>query len=143
MKIAVTGAFSYSGKYITRRLLAHNEQVITLTNHPNRPDPFDGRVKAYPLNFDEENILVDTLSGVDVLVNTTARGGKHKSTYQRGGKGWCETNYSHQYYKSVRGIAPPIFLGKGGQRKSSDRIGHELRHPAPHGFVRQGGYPHK
>ena len=28
MKIAVTGAFSYSGKYITRRLLARGEEVI-------------------------------------------------------------------------------------------------------------------
>ena len=40
MKIAVTGAFSYSGKYITKRLLARGEEVVTLTGHPNRPDPF-------------------------------------------------------------------------------------------------------
>jgi nucleoside-diphosphate-sugar epimerase len=56
MKIAVTGAFSYSGKYITSRLLARGEEVITLTNHPNRPDPFDGKVKAFPLDFDEAGI---------------------------------------------------------------------------------------
>ena len=53
MKIAVTGAFSYSGKYITKRLLERGEEVITLTGHPNRPDPFNGKVKAYPLDFDE------------------------------------------------------------------------------------------
>ncbi len=70
MKIAVTGAFSYSGKYITRRLLGRSEQLITLTNHPNRPDPFDGRVKSYPLNFEEEPNLANALRGVDVLVNT-------------------------------------------------------------------------
>ncbi len=70
MKIAVTGAFSYSGKYITRRLLAKGEEVITLTNHPNRPDPFEGRVKAYPLDFQNQQELVSSLSGVDVLVNT-------------------------------------------------------------------------
>lgn len=70
MKIAVTGAFSYSGKYITRRLLGRSEQVITLTNHPNRPDPFDGKVKTYPLNFEEAPNLVNALRGVDVLVNT-------------------------------------------------------------------------
>ena len=69
MKIAVTGAFSYSGKYITRRLLARNEEVITLTGHPNRPDPFGGKVKAYPLDFDEAG-LTRSLQGVDVLVNT-------------------------------------------------------------------------
>ncbi len=70
MKIAVTGAFSYSGKYITRRLLAKGEEVITLTNHPNRPDPFEGKVKAYPLDFQNQQELVSSLSGVDVLVNT-------------------------------------------------------------------------
>src|SRR5690242_4762754 len=70
MKIAVTGAFSYSGKYITRRLLERGEDVITLTNHPNRPDPFEGKVQAFPLNFKNEEELVRNLSGVDVLINT-------------------------------------------------------------------------
>jgi NADH dehydrogenase len=70
MKIAVTGAFSYSGKYITTRLLARGEEVITLTNHPNRPDPFEGKVKAFPLNFKNEEELIKNLTGVDVLVNT-------------------------------------------------------------------------
>ena len=69
MKIAVTGAFSYSGKYITRRLLERGEEVITLTGHPNRPDPFNGQVKAYPLDFDEES-MAKSMQGVDVLVNT-------------------------------------------------------------------------
>jgi len=69
MKIAVTGAFSYSGKYITKRLLERGEEVITLTGHPNRPDPFTGRVKAYPLDFDEAG-MTRSLQGVDVLVNT-------------------------------------------------------------------------
>ena len=69
MKIAVTGAFSYSGKYITKRLLECGEEVITLTGHPNRPDPFEGKVKAYPLDFDEAG-MTRSLQGVDVLVNT-------------------------------------------------------------------------
>lgn len=70
MKIAVTGAFSYSGKYITSRLLARGEEVITLTNHSNRPDPFAGKVKAFPLNFANQAELIESLRGVDVLVNT-------------------------------------------------------------------------
>jgi len=69
MKIAVTGAFSYSGKYIAKRLLARGEEVITLTGHPNRPDPFNGQVKAYPLDFDEAG-MTKSLQGVEVLVNT-------------------------------------------------------------------------
>jgi uncharacterized protein YbjT (DUF2867 family) len=70
MKIAVTGAFSYSGKYITTRLLTRGEEVVTLTNHPDRPDPFEGKVKAFPLNFKNEEELIKNLTGVDVLVNT-------------------------------------------------------------------------
>ena len=69
-KVAVTGAFSYSGKYIAHRLLARGEEVVTLTNHPNRPDPFGGKIKAYPLNFMDENELIKNLKGVDTLYNT-------------------------------------------------------------------------
>jgi NADH dehydrogenase len=69
MKVAVTGAFSYSGKYITKRLLARGEEVISLTGHPNRPDPFGGKVKAYPLDFDEAGMR-RSLQDVDILVNT-------------------------------------------------------------------------
>ena len=69
MKIAVTGAFSYSGKYIAKRLLERGEEVITLTGHPKRLDPFDGTVKAYPLDFEEAS-MTRSLQGVDVLVNT-------------------------------------------------------------------------
>ncbi len=48
---AVTGAFGYSGKYITKRLLDSGHEVITLTNSANRANPFDGKVKAFPFNF--------------------------------------------------------------------------------------------
>jgi uncharacterized protein YbjT (DUF2867 family) len=67
---AVTGAFGYTGKYIARRLLDLNQRVITLTNHLGRPDPFDGRVKAYPFNFEQPEKLVETLQNTDVLINT-------------------------------------------------------------------------
>ena len=70
MKIAITGAFSYSGKYIAKRLLEHGEEIITLTGHPNRPDPFNGKIKAYPLDFNNDEELMRSLKGVDVLVNT-------------------------------------------------------------------------
>jgi len=70
MKIAITGAFSYSGKYIAKRLLARGEEVVTLTNHPNRPDPFEGRVRAYPLDFANAEELTSNLRGAEALVNT-------------------------------------------------------------------------
>ena len=70
MKIAVTGSYSYSGKYITHRLLERGEEVITLTGHPDRPDPFNGQVKAYPLDFDNEDGLAQSLTGVNIFYNT-------------------------------------------------------------------------
>jgi uncharacterized protein YbjT (DUF2867 family) len=69
-KIVVTGAFSYTGKYITRHLLEKGAQVVTLTSHPDRPDPFGGRVKAFPLDFEQESRLVSVMTGAEVLVNT-------------------------------------------------------------------------
>lgn len=70
MKIAITGAYSYTGKYVAARLLERGEDLITLTGHPNRPDPFNGCVPAFPLDFDDEAGLTNSLHGVDVLVNT-------------------------------------------------------------------------
>ena len=67
---AVTGAFGYSGKYIAKRLLDAGQEVITLTNSGNRPNPFGGMVKAYPFNFDNPDELVRSLQGVSVLYNT-------------------------------------------------------------------------
>lgn len=69
-RFAVTGAFSYSGKYITRKLLAAGAQVITLTGSPDRPDPFNGQVPAHPFNFDDPDALTASLQGIDTLVNT-------------------------------------------------------------------------
>lgn len=67
---AVTGAFGYLGKYITTRLLRKGCDVITLTNSPNRENPFNGKVRAYPFSFDDQEKLVDSLRGVSVLYNT-------------------------------------------------------------------------
>lgn len=67
---ALTGAFSYTGRYITRQLLAAGHNVITLTGHPNNPNPFGDRVKAYPFNFDNPDALAESLRGVEVLYNT-------------------------------------------------------------------------
>ncbi len=67
---AVTGAFGFSGQYITRRLLEAGETVITLTNSPKRPSPFGGKVKAYPFRFDDCEAMAASLAGVDVLYNT-------------------------------------------------------------------------
>ena len=67
---AVTGAFGYSGKYIAKRLLDRGHKVITLTNSPDRANPFAGQVKPYPFNFDNPEELSRSLRGVSVLYNT-------------------------------------------------------------------------
>lgn len=67
---AITGAFSYTGKYITRRLLAQGKEVRTLTGHPNNPNPFGEQVQVYPFNFDQPDKLVKSLQGVTTLYNT-------------------------------------------------------------------------
>lgn len=70
MRIAVTGAFGFSGKYIAQRLLALRHEVITLTNSPERPNPFGGSIKAFPYNFSRPNELEESLRGTGVLINT-------------------------------------------------------------------------
>ena len=70
MDVAVTGAYSYSGKYITRRLLARGDQVRCLTGHADRADPFGGRVPSFPLDFNKKEALRNSLLGVQALVNS-------------------------------------------------------------------------
>jgi nucleoside-diphosphate-sugar epimerase len=70
INVAVTGAFGYSGRYITRRLLAQGHEVITLTNSLSRENPFGSRVRAFPFHFDQPDRLRDSLRGVEVLINT-------------------------------------------------------------------------
>jgi len=66
----VTGAFSFTGKLITQRLLAMGENVRTLTGHPDRPNPFGGKVSAVPYNFNNPGELVKELRGATTLYNT-------------------------------------------------------------------------
>ena len=70
MRVAVTGAFGYSGRYITEELLAAGHNVITLTNSLGRTNPFGERVTAHPFHFDQPDELANSLEGVEVLVNT-------------------------------------------------------------------------
>ena len=66
----VTGAFGYTGRYITRRLLGMGHRVRTLTGHPERPNPFGDRVTVAPLDFDDTGRLARSLEGAESLFNT-------------------------------------------------------------------------
>ncbi|MCF6365525.1 MAG: NAD-dependent epimerase/dehydratase family protein [Bacteroidales bacterium] len=69
-KIAITGAFGYSGKYITEKLFEKGYKVKTLTNSPDKPNPFGKKIEVAPLSFKDQELLEKNLSGVDVLINT-------------------------------------------------------------------------
>src|SRR3989449_3006370 len=64
----VTGAFSYTGRYIAERLLALGQPVRTLTRHP--PSRSDGGIEVAPLDFADRDGLVDALGGATTLYNT-------------------------------------------------------------------------
>ena len=80
----VTGAFSYTGKYIARRLLERGVGVKTLTGHPNRPDPFGGQVATAPLDFSNPDRLARSMDGAQVLFNTYwVRFPRGQTTFER------------------------------------------------------------
>ena len=66
----VTGAFSFTGRFIARRLLAQERRIKTLTNHARRPGTEDITAEVAPLQFTDRDALVDSLRGADVLYNT-------------------------------------------------------------------------
>jgi len=66
----VTGAFSYTGKYITERLLSMGEEVRTLTGRPDYENPFGQQVKTFSFNFDRPGDLTESLLGAKTLYNT-------------------------------------------------------------------------
>jgi NADH dehydrogenase len=67
----VTGAFSYTGRYIADRLLADGERVRTLSRRrPPAGHPLAGRVDVASLRLDDHELLVDSLRGASTLFNT-------------------------------------------------------------------------
>jgi nucleoside-diphosphate-sugar epimerase len=66
----VTGAFSYSGRFVAAQLLERGRDLRTLTNHPKPEDPLAPQIPTYPLNFLDEAGLVAALKGADTLYNT-------------------------------------------------------------------------
>ena len=66
----VTGAFSYTGRYVARRLLKQGVRVRTLTRRFDRLYSFGGMVEAAPLDFSNEDRLCRSMQGAGVLYNT-------------------------------------------------------------------------
>ena len=66
----VTGAFSYTGRYVARRLIDQGVSVRTLSRHPDSRNDFGGLVRAAPLNFSDPEGLRRLMRGADVFYNT-------------------------------------------------------------------------
>ena len=80
----VTGAFSYTGRYIARHLLGQGVSVKTLTRNPGREDPFGGMVPAAHLDFSDPEGLSRSMRGAGVLYNTYwIRFGRGRNTFDQ------------------------------------------------------------
>ena len=80
----VTGAFGYTGRYITERLLSTGIRVRSLTNHPGRQNPFGQEIDVAPFSFEDPNRLVENLQGATTLYNTYwIRFGHKKITFEK------------------------------------------------------------
>jgi uncharacterized protein YbjT (DUF2867 family) len=66
----VTGAFSFTGRYIAAGLLERGREVRALTRKPQAESPFGELVEARPLDFSKREALVASLRGADTLYNT-------------------------------------------------------------------------
>ena len=66
----ITGALGYTGKVVAEQLLEQGVRLRTLTNSPNRPNPFGDAIDIQPLAFEDPDALARSLDGASVLYNT-------------------------------------------------------------------------
>ena len=148
----VTGAFGYSGKYITRRLLELGHTVRTLTNSIHRPNPFGSQVEAFPYNFDNLDKLTDSLRGT-VLYNTYWVRFDHPNFSHAAAIENSLMLFTAARQAGVRRVVHisitnpsetsslPYFSGKARLERALIESGIILRHPASGSPIRQGRYP--
>ncbi|HLE88729.1 MAG TPA: NAD(P)H-binding protein [Candidatus Limnocylindria bacterium] len=67
---AVTGATSYTGRFIAERLVAAGRSVVDITRRPQLPHPLGAAVSTAELDVAHPDRLAATLDGVDTLYNT-------------------------------------------------------------------------
>ncbi|MBI2872988.1 MAG: NAD(P)H-binding protein [Chloroflexi bacterium] len=131
----VTGAFGYTGRYITQHLLELGEPVVALTGHPQRPSPFGPRVQAIPYSFDDPQKMARSLKGASVLYNTYwVRFPRDHMTYQQAVansrallQATAEAGIRRIVHISITNASPesplPYFRGKGQVEEAVVRSG--------------------
>ena len=118
----VTGAFGYTGRFITERLLAAGRGVRTLTGHPDRPNPFGRGLEVRPYRFDDVGAMAASMEGASTLFNT------YWVRFPRNGVGFEEA------------VANSTALFEAARKAGVDRIVHvSITHPSvdsPFGYFR-------
>lgn len=110
MKIAVTGALGYSGRYVAAEARSRGHEVLALTNSPERANPLSLPVR--PLTWNDAAALEDALRGCDVLVNTY----------------WVRFNY--KTFTHERAVANSKILFAAARAAGVNRIVHtSITHP--------------
>lgn len=69
MKSVVTGAFGFTGKYISKLLLSKGESIKTFTNKVNR-DIFGEKIEIFKYDFRNKEYLIKAMSNAKRLYNT-------------------------------------------------------------------------
>ena len=69
-RVAVTGAFGFTGRALTERLLDASHSVVTLTRRSGAGDPLGSRITIAPFDTARPDELAAALKGVDTLFNT-------------------------------------------------------------------------
>jgi len=69
-RVAVTGAFGFTGRALTERLLAAGHEVVTLSRRSGAGDPLAERIVVRPFDTADADGLVASLAGVETLFNT-------------------------------------------------------------------------
>ena len=138
----VTGASGFTGRYISSMLLSQGEAVRTLTNSPQ--PPWDPRIRAFPMDFQDPGALERALGGADTLFNT------YWIRFARGGTGFDQAvenskllvdaalraGVKRLIHISITNASPdspyPYFRGKGLVEKTvrDSGISHAILRPA-------------
>ena len=69
-RLAVTGAFGFTGRAIARQLVHEGHEVLTLTRRVDHDDPLARSIDAVRLDFGRAGDVAVALEGVDTLFNT-------------------------------------------------------------------------
>ncbi len=70
-RVAVTGAFGFTGRALAERLLEAGHDVVTLTRRSGAGDPLAPHITVRPFDASRPDELAATLAGVDTLFNTS------------------------------------------------------------------------